>query len=339
MRHSTLPAVLVLLLAPATGSALVGDAIILEPEQLETLEQVSRDMEKTSASDALEHLIAKPAGEPLTEYRLRKALLAQALPLDPVTRNQVESLTRRDARVMVWMEHPGTTRRPGVAIDVAATAKHLLRQDDSFRKAQQISAAAFAGKSLHVDDENAWRTFARMVDADLAAATLRAHLGQSPVEKALADLAIATGSSELAMDLVSKGNGERLVNLAGDVLNAFPNSQERLVKAGLQQPELAAVMLGELRDHANTPWARELLKRELESPQLGIAAAVSIGRGGDDALLADMYSLLASNSPGAPNAALALHMSHSPYAITLLQRYLDEQPDGQLAGQVKEWLK
>ena len=334
----------------AVMPVMAGEAPVYPAELLEQLtasaERQSDDSQSKPADPAtrLATLAAKPTGDPVIAHQLRSNLLALALPLASDVREQVNRLTLRDDRIMVWMEHQGLPKRPTVAIDVAATARWTLQQDEYHRKAHSLAQSLRHDGRLADDvPAEAWALLPRYASSDqhrALAAQLRQRLGEAAgIEVPLAVLARAHDDWQLAFELVARGRHEGVRAELPALLEAFPQQRRQLLQAALQRPDLANATLTHLSPFAGESWARETLRERLADQRDGGAAALAIARSDDAGLLAEMQQLMFADGPAASRAALALHLNDSAYARQLLDGYLREQPDGRFSAQVREWLK
>ena len=321
------------------------DAPVYPAEVLEQLAtSVAHQAKPSDPAAALALLAAKPTGDPLTAQQLRRSLLALELPLASNVHREVKQLTERDDRIMVWMEHPGLPARATVAIDVAATARWILQQDELHREAQAL--AQTTQRAGHLAGEyppSVWALLPKYTsNENLPALTaqLRTRLGSDAgVEAPLASLAVQRDDKQLALELVARGTADRVQQELSALLDAFPQQRRQLLESALQRPELATAALAHLAPLAGESWAREELRTRLSDHRNGTAAALAIARSEDAGLLAEMQQQMFAEGPAASRAALALHLNDSTYARQLLAAYLEEQPDGRFSDQVREWLK
>lgn len=330
------------LAAPALAPVLADDVVYERAELAARLEAVPVTVQKSGPEllDAIAIRLAKPNGDPVNEFQLRRDVLALQLPLDAQEKGIVEQLAAREPGIRVWHEEKGHARVAEFALDAGAAARWVLRESE---------------KQAHAQD---WYENGAMLAPDKVAETTR-HLASSvpeselpvlqqrlellfeegaPVEHALVTIAVRAQDDQLAQQLLTTGDVARVRRHVSTLHDAFTPIAESLLLTAMSRPQLAPHVVPLLGRHAEETWAWQALGKSLEDPALAAAAAATVARHANEAQLAAIAQRMYESSAVARRAGLALYLNGSPYARQLLADYRNQARDTELAGEIDTWL-
>lgn len=333
---------LMFLLAILTAPAFAADVVYERTELAARLANVPATVQKSGPEllDAIAMRLTKPGGDPVTEFQLRRDVLALALPLDASETGVVQQLAERKPSIRVWHEEKGHARVAESALDAGAAARWVLRESEKQARAQdwyenetELSPQKMGEATRHIA--------ATVSDDELPA--LKQRLEQlfsegAPVEQALVKIAVRTQDAQLARQLLLSGDVARVQRHVSTLHDAFKPIAQPLLTTALQRPQLAPHAVPLLGAHMNEAWAWQALDKALADPVLGAASAATMARHADEAQLAAIAQRLFEPAPVARRAALALYLNRSAYARQLLAEYRDLARDTELAGEIDTWL-
>lgn len=348
MIHATAFATTILcaFLAPAT--LLAGDIVFTRAELDAQLASASPIEQKSTAErlDDIRKRLAQPPGDPLTEFHLRRDVLALELPLHTEAVTVLQQLAERPSGVHVWHENEGHARVAERTLDAAAAARWVLRQSQVHATAHDLRTSKTSIAQLKATPDLlpdvALQSVKLATDAELPALATKlqqAMITGAAVENAVALIAERRGDAGLALQLVRHGNPQRVRTHLRKLHEHFPDRQRDLLTTAMSRPALAMHSVALLGLHAHEDWAWQLLNHALEDRELGTAAAATMARHADNERLGGLAQRLQESTHVARRAALALYLDSSTYARQLLAEHLAQHPGSELAEEIRVWLR